>query len=175
MFDAASALMVRSYLKDCARSSNTRLTVSRCGLSLLLRSGHIAEIQPIRYRLSLNLRLDGGWYVTAPRCASRKLAQSTAPSARPVASGSASPASRTNGHDNGQPRLRDSLCPLIRQRHLPKASMTLSTHRDSLADVSTNNCRQTATRALEEPWHLSRKELFHVPPGEGYKHVGHGV
>jgi len=33
-------------------------------------------------------------------------------------SGSASPASGTNGHHNGQPRLRDRLCLLIRQHRL---------------------------------------------------------
>ena len=76
---------------------------------------------------------------TAPRCASPKPAPSTAPSARPTASASvrsrnsaglpdltppAPPDQRkpstngNNGHQNGQPRLRDRLCLLIRQHQL---------------------------------------------------------
>ncbi len=76
---------------------------------------------------------------TAPRCASPKLAPSTAPSAKPTASASVrsrnlaglpdptrsgSPDQRkasangNNGHQNGQPRLRDRLCLLIRQHQL---------------------------------------------------------
>ena len=76
---------------------------------------------------------------TAPRCASPKPAPSTAPSARPTASASVrsrnsaglpdptrpappdqrkTSANGNNGHHNGQPRLRDRLCLLIRQHQL---------------------------------------------------------
>ena len=75
----------------------------------------------------------------APRCASPKPAPSTAPSARPTASASvrsrnsaglpdptlrphpisaSAPTNGNNGHQNGQPRLRDRLCLLIRQHQL---------------------------------------------------------